>query len=276
MGVAAKLNGVRCYQHATRSGVSKAVISTGTGGVENSPTPIFYFTFESNSGAGTNVTDDSVGSTAHDATLVGSTWNSGDPIVGTYSLTTLNGNRTTIANHADLNLEYDSPWSYSCWVNHSGIDWAGLYSRRDGVGGDYRGIAIFLLGRRLQVLIISVYGTTGPGGTDRAIWMEGDLQVGSGTDSHVVVTYDGSTNGSGVSAWIDGVADTFEVAGLHDTLGNDTLSNTNNASVGNDSNTTAYEVEVLDEVALIPAQLSSTQAAVLYNGGTAINIARGL
>ena len=274
MGVAGKLNGIACYQVAKRSGVEKQLIDTYTGAVENSPAPICYFTCESDSGTGTTITDDSESTNAHNASMSGSTWYSADPAFGSYSVATSNGNTTTVADHADLDLDYNDPWTLSIYIKHTGTDYAGLYVKRDTGAGDYRGIAVFIFGGKLQIYIVNTWGTVGV--DDASILVVGTTAINDDAWNHVVITYDGSTNASGVTATINGSGETLSVSGGHDTLGNDTTTNAVAAALGNASDTSAFELGGWDELALFPVELTSGQITTLYNSGSAIDVSRGL
>lgn len=91
----------------------------------------------------------------------------------------------------------------------------------------------------------------------------------SGTWYHIVVTYDGSTDASGVNVYINNVVSTRTI--VNDTLGdtfggiieaNDNLQFGNGNFFGGDRQGT------YDEITLWEEELTSTQVTTLYNSGT--------
>jgi hypothetical protein len=166
----------------------------------------------------------------------------------------------------ELDFEYDDPFSLSCWIFPYGIN------ANRGIIGKGSGSAIGWS--------LIHYGGTG-GSTDRpegkieflmraASTGNGYIQVypGSRYDApygawfHLVMTYDGSNNGSGFHWYINGV----EIINyIHsNTPFTATLKNTNSFRIGVEQ---SYYGGWMDEVSVWGKELSQADVTELYNGG---------
>ena len=82
----------------------------------------------------------------------------------------------------------------------------------------------------------------------------------------VVVTYDGSTNASGVNIYVDNVS--RKTGSDFDTLGSNSIRNSTSMQFGKDTSGAHYLAGGLDEIGIWTKVLSGTEMTDLYNGGT--------
>lgn len=285
MSVAIVKNGVNCYAVSKYNGVSKQNVEHLTGSVENSPSPTLYYTFEN--GSGTTITDRSVGTTAHNGTFASGAqapeWDDHGPKKGSYSFfseaASGDDEHATISDHADLDFDHNTAWSFSAWVKADGAGYLSILSKRDTAGNDYTGWYIGTHAGKLDVYLVSDWDTN-----DQKIWMKGSTSspyntLAGGSWVHVVVTYSGNGAASGFKSYVNNSLDTGFAAhdSNHDAVSGSCTNNLD-AHLGNDSATGGLAFGDVDELALWKGTvLTSTQVAKLYNsGGTPPSIVRGL
>lgn len=162
--------------------------------------------------------------------------------------------------HADFNFVYNDSFSLSAWVKTSDANWQGIISKTD-AGPGYRG---WQLGHYLSGLYFSIQST----------WNSVGLGVYGGTLHNgawrcVVVSYDGSADVSGVSMWIDNVAQSLSTYPGNN-LGTGDVTTTENLDLGSLfglPNLYSWNGS-LDEVAVWNKEISSAEAADIYNSGS--------
>ena len=277
------MNGVPCYTFEGRCGVQK-VDTANTNSVENPPPPDCFLGFEE--GVGSTANDNSVGTTTHNGTLAaGTSWYT-PAAAGSWAIATGSGEYCSILDHSDFDWDYNDPWTVSIYTSTLSASYSGIYVKRLGASPAttaYRGIAIFANNGNIEIYLVSVWGVVGS--TDRAIFVSGtgtSTNIKTGNWHHVLVTYDGSTNASGITCWIDGTKHTvangkLQISGGHDTLGADTCTNNVNVRLSNDTVTTTFPAGGVDHFnAWKGLYITDAQAAMLYNSGTPIDCRRGL
>jgi len=283
MAVALEKNGTACHRIAYYNDATKQAVDLHTAEIENSPPPVVFYNFET--GTGTDIEDRSESGTDHDATVEGDAdWDSVAKVAGSYSIECGSNGYAEIADHADLDWDYNDQWTVSAYAAQTTSSYAGIYCKRMGAAGStaYRGIAIFAVNGNIEVYIVSHYGTVGV--DDRAILAKGtgtSTDINDGSFYHVVVSYDGSTNASGVTVWINGSIHTIAnekliVGSGHDTLTTDTVTNSTAARVGTDTVGATFTCDNVDNFSAFSMALTATQVEALYNSGTPIDVARGL
>ena len=274
MATALKVNGVACRDIDTRNGVAKLSIETYPGGATTSPAPIIYYTYEDHD---TAIEDYSEGATDHDGVGSG-TSRSTTSIRGTYSCyVEAADDYVEVAHHSELNFNYNSEWTIATWVYTGASAYRGIYVKREG-GTGYKGVAIYLNAGNLEGYIVSVYGTVGARIHKVTAYDAADL-LNQSVWHHVVVTFDGSGNASGLLAYVDGIAlgSDFAVAGGKSTVGTNSVQNTEVARWGGASdNTSQGIIGLLDESILWDKALTPNQVTVLYDGGSPVDTSRGL
>ena len=283
MAVAIEKNGVKCHKIKFFNDVTKQSVEHHTGDAENAAPPVVFYTFEA--GSGTDIEDFSESGTDHDATVEGDAdFDSGSKVSGSYSLECNTNGFAEISNHSDISWNYNDAWTVSCYAATTAAGYSGIFVKRlAGTGSTaYRGVAIFSASGNIEIYIVSHWGTVG--GDDRAILVKGtgtSTDINNGPFHHIVVTYDGSTNASGVTAWIDGAIHTIGngklvIGSSHDTLTTDTVTNSSAAHVGADTVAEAFNCDHVDHFAAFSGAVTATQVDALYNGGTPIDVSRGL
>tara|TARA_B100000029_G_C17566092_1_gene955080 strand:- start:1345 stop:2187 length:843 start_codon:yes stop_codon:yes gene_type:complete len=277
--VAIKRNGVECYKLKKFNGVEKQNISTH-GRIDNSAAPVVFLTFEENSGSTTE--DLSESGTDHDATVQG-TWSTVYKAAGNSSITFGSTNKHVVhTDHADFDWAVTDKWTISTYTATDSSSWVGVYVKREPSGNHYTGPAIFLNNGYLEVYLVDTWGSEAcqlvPTGTSTRAF-------GAGVYQHIVVTYDGSTNASGFTAWVNGVKQTVANGKLTVGAGGDSLDsnshvvNSMNAMWGADTSTSPSGLQSggADNCAAWKGvHLTDAQAAILYNSGTPIDVRRGL
>jgi hypothetical protein len=267
--IAIRKNGVLCHSILKYNVTPKTNVRKISSDAENSPAPLLWYTMES--GTGTTILDRSESDNDHDATFGASAaalaWDSGGPAQGTYSVTAASGDYATITHHADLDWEYNDAWTVAGYCSTTSATWAGMYVKRSGASGDYRGTAIYIYNGSVWLYLVSTWGSS-------VIHVKGASDINDGNWHHVVVTYDGSGAATGALAYVNGVADAMTVA--HNDLGTNTTKNSVNPRILNSTDTSVYPLGDLDELAIWDVALTPSQIDALYNEGTAINVARGM
>lgn len=156
-----------------------------------------------------------------------------------------------------LGFDYNEAFSYSFWVKTTSTSGYAL-AKIEGAP-DYRGFgANFQAGGVLRIHFINVNAST-------RLTVDTTTRVATGVWVHVVVTYDGSALASGVHCYINGVDDTLSV--VLDALGSNTILTTAELNLGGRTNGTLLLVGKLDEVAVYSKELSSVEAAWIFNDG---------
>lgn len=273
--VALTRSGVSCYKIASISGISKEQVST-VSGIENAPAPNFFSDFED--GTGTTVADLSPG-TAHNGSFVGDAEWYSSPAGGTWAVATGSGEAVKLSDHNDLEFHANSAFSFSTYTATNSPNYSGIVVKRAGSGGSYRGLALFAHNGVIDFYLSDTYSS-------EALHIKGtgtSTNIKDGNWHHIAVSYDGSTNASGVRIWVDNVLHTtgngkMAVQSGIDTL--DALSDTTNSIdlyLSNSSDTQVYPSGGVDSTAIwTSSELTASQVEVLYNSGTPIDVRRGL
>ena len=159
-----------------------------------------------------------------------------------------------------LDFERTDAFSISAWVNPDTDKYQFIYGK---IGGSspYRGYAVVLLATgKVNVQIINTNPTN-------QISTDSDTTIlASSGWNHVVVTYDGSSNESGVKIYINGSSSTKTVG--TDSL-SATISNTDSAFFGSQAGGGAYFDGTIDEVGIWSRVLTPDEISDLYSSGSA-------
>lgn len=255
--------------------------------------PVAYWNFED--GEGSTVSDTSTAGNLLDGEKASAT--AGQPLWDTsakaYGGTSLafdqaDDDAVIVPDNDALDFNTDDAFSISCWIKRS-LSYSGSVvgvvtksAASSPVDSPFEGYALwfsdneqrrpaFLLYRLVSgIEQLRVHTTTLAFSASDVDW------------HHVCVTYDGSSNLSGVKIYIDGSSVAVSLAAT-DTLspGDDIITSTDlciggfidNAAV----NSRAYPFAGnLDEVAIWSKELSSSEVSSVYNGGLAVNLYKGI
>ena len=165
-----------------------------------------------------------------------------------------------------VNFEYTDSFSYSFWVNPdavSGVKY--LYSKYD----SGRGILIYLnssSGAGNNTLNFNLYNTnSGSTATRKRIVTNSANFALPNVWTNIVITYDGSGLGSGISFYKNGVLQTVTVT--QDNLQNNTIVVTQNSYISGNNFGSSFLAGSQDEFAIYNSELSSGDALAIYNSG---------
>ena len=189
----------------------------------------------------------------------------GAPFVNTYSLS-FDGIDDYINIGNGISFEYTDAFSFSTWVKplaKSGVKY--LYSKY--LGG--KGILIYLNSSGSSgnnTLHFNLYNTASGTPSSRK-WITtnvaGLLSVNDW--ANIIITYDGSGLGSGISFYKNGIAQTVSVT--YDNLQNNSIVNTEDAYLSSYNGTSSFLSGNQDEFAIFNTELSSADALTIYGVG---------
>lgn len=176
--------------------------------------------------------------------------------------------------YANLDFEYNAPFSISGWVNLIDVSntTPALLGRFSGAIS--KGIGLILPRSSISGLL---YGACNPLNSNSAILMLASginntaLSVETPTSSvlpgswkHIVATYDGSSLVSGTKIYVDGASQALTTC--FNTLGSNSIRPGINWHIGDDY-TSDYVKGSLDEVRIYNRVLSQAEVSALYNAG---------
>ena len=165
---------------------------------------------------------------------------------------------------ASVQFNKNNSFSYSCWFyrdNGSGTRY--IYSTNTG-GDNGQGIGINTDGsERINFRLNG--GTAG----DRIHARTPTATYALSTWYHLVCTYDGSADISGVNIYVNGVSQTLTT--VSNTLSGD-FAVTNDSRIGARSDEASYYSGNIDEFSIHNIELSSAQVTTIYNAGVPIDL----
>lgn len=156
-----------------------------------------------------------------------------------------------------LDFSGDTPFSFSCWVNPSGSTTVNILSKFDNTGS-FPGYTLHLTSGLVR-FIIQINNST------QRIRVTTTSTLTAGM-RHISLTYDGSTNASGVKIYVDGVNQSVNAD--RDTFPGG-LTTTSDFVLGGFVTGLGYFDGIIDEVAVFEKELSSSEVTELYNSGAA-------
>jgi hypothetical protein len=154
------------------------------------------------------------------------------------------------------NLDQDgsNPFSISLWFNPSTVSLEALISKY--VSNSWNGYTIYIQSSKIYFILGN--------NTSNAIQVNGSTTLLNNTLYHLVLTYDGSKNASGVNIYLNNSSETLTP--LKDTL-TLTTSNTDDLNIGRfTAGNLEYEGEILN-VSFFNSELTAGSAETLYNKG---------
>jgi len=288
MAVALSISGVDCYKIDTRNDVDKTSIDTHSD-VDNSPAPVLYYQFEE--GTGTTVEDLSESDNDHDATfLTGAllTWDTSAPAQGTASvLSDDTSHRADVADHADLDFDYDDPFTFAFWQRCEIDDGASIYAtnwcKRYGSAGSpdqryYRGLILMAIAGKPYMYWSHNYSVNEPN-PNTYIAAFHTVSLSDGNWHHIVWTHDGTgggttgANNTGIGIFVDGAVVYKQVT---DTMGSNSPTTSGLDPRICNSEHNHHICDGLDELAIWRVALTPDQVETLYNSGATADCRRGM
>ena len=165
-----------------------------------------------------------------------------------------------------LNFERTDAFSISSWVKRAGTGVNDTIASKMESSGNFRGYLLFIGSTNVVKFVLRHLNV----GTARLL-VDSTTTITDTNWHHILVTYDGSSNVSGVNIYIDGVSDTLTTAG---TLSATTL-NSSPFNIGARNSDSLFATANIDEVAIWNAELSSDAVQEIYNA-TANNTGKAL
>lgn len=161
----------------------------------------------------------------------------------------------SIPTASDMEFERTDAFSFSFWFKPTTSATGRIYSKRSATG-NAQGIEMLMLSNKLQVILS---GDSSP--VDR-IYMETTSTFALGIWSHITITYDGSSDASGVKIYINNVSDTLTTLGNNLTL---TIVETGNIYLATNRSINSFIAANIDNFAVFDTELSSANVTEIYN-----------
>ena len=178
-----------------------------------------------------------------------------------------------------LNYDYNQAFSISSWVNANAVTGTkNIVNKYD--SSATRGFAFDIYSNcgscqnRIDFSISNK--NSGSTGSRKVLYVYTSHIIPLNSWNHVCITYDGSSLASGVNIYLNGVSQSFTT--LRDTLGNNTILNTQSLEIGGN---TSFMNGLIDEVAIWNTALTDgtggtvNQIAEIYNA-TSTNLTKDL
>jgi len=157
------------------------------------------------------------------------------------------------------NFERNDSFSIECWfATNNSVNSMALVSREQSAS-PYRGWLLWTLAGRIRFYLANLW----PNNTIDLYTTSAGLADGQW--HHVVLTYDGSSNASGVNIWVDGANQSLGI--VHDTLNQTTL-NLATPTIGARNSSGTYFDGLIDEVAIYNRWLTAEDVAYRWNNGS--------
>ncbi len=162
-----------------------------------------------------------------------------------------------IGDVTELKFERTDPFSISCWFKTTSVAGGYVVNKREN-GAPNRGYAIFISTTgEVEVLIQNqstnrIYVETTAAGFNDGVW------------HNAIMTYDGSSNASGVSIYVDGNS---EALNTNDNTLSATIDSTAIFSLGSANGASNFFDGSLDDAAVYNKELSAAEVSTIFNGG---------
>lgn len=202
----------------------------------------------------------------NDGTFVGNSTASVTGFVGNGRQLGGSSDYLNIPSTTSLVLDEEDGITLSGW--YRGTDNSGTLIAKMNSSNRNKGYTLRILDGELSFLLIEAF----PGGSDKIIRVASSSSAlaNDGNWHYLVATYDGSTNASGVTIYIDGVATTIDTDQLEDRLApGDDINGLVPLMLGKRPNSTGQDLSgTLDEVRVIRSELSSDWVKTEYDNMT--------
>ncbi len=174
-----------------------------------------------------------------------------------YSMDFDGSSHINCGNDSSLNFERTDSFSISAWVKRVGNGTTQFIFSKATNSSPYPGYSIYInpsnkIASNINISYPSNHLSVNGNTTLNTSW------------NHVCVTYDGSSNASGIKLYLNGVAETTSSTGQTSITG--TLSNSHPVNIGARNSSDLFFNGSIDEVAVFNRALNTTEIAALYNG----------
>lgn len=230
-------------------GAGNRVVNRGS---PSGPSPIGWWKF--NDGTGTTAADET--GNGNTGTLTnGPTWTTGPNSNGAVSFDGTD-DYVAIANEANFDFERTQAFSFSAWIRwNSGASGSGKgVFNKQSTSGNQPGVNIFVDAdnSRVRVFLIDSAGAEVGASTSNG-------SVAADTWTHVAITYDGSSSGSGLEIYLNGSSSTTGSGTISSSILND-----NPLWIGRGA---FYFPGSIDDARCYNVELSASEVSALYAAG---------
>lgn len=162
-----------------------------------------------------------------------------------------------------LDFTNTDAFSISCWFKRTRSGVSEFLVAKQESSGNFRGYALLIPSSDNKVTIVIRNNTASSG----RLIVDGATAITDTNWHHIVMTYDGSSNVSGINLYLDGNNDTGATSGTLSA----TISNSTSLQIG--ARNTANEFSGnIDEVSVFNSELSASDVTSIYNSGTPSDI----
>ena len=162
-----------------------------------------------------------------------------------------------------LDFERTSSFSISAWVKRGGTGVNDTIVSKMESSGNFRGYLLFIGTTNVVKFVLRNQNLS-----DRRIFVDSTSTITDTNWHHIAMTYNGSSNVSGINIYIDGVSDTVSTSG---TLGFTTL-NSSPFNIGARDTNSLFATANIDEPAVFDYELTSTEVSNIYGSGVPTDI----
>jgi hypothetical protein len=157
-----------------------------------------------------------------------------------------------------LDFTNTDAFSISCWFKRTRSGVSEFLVAKQESSGNFRGYALLIPSNDNKVTIVIRNNAASSG----RLIVDGATAITDTSWHHIVMTYDGSSNVSGVNLYLDGNNDTGATSGTLSA----TISNSTSLQIG--ARNTANEFSGnIDEVSVFNSELSQSDVTSIYNSG---------
>ena len=177
---------------------------------------------------------------------------------------TFDGNSDYIDMGNNLDFTNTDAFSISCWFKRtrSGVS-EFLISKQDSTSNS-RGYTLLIPFDDNKVTVVIRNNTASSG----RLIVDCTTAITNTNWHHIVMTYDGSSNVSGINLYLDGNNDTGVTSGTLSA----TISNTASFQIGAKNGSNEFSGNI-DEVSVFTSELSASDVSTIYNGGVPNDLA---
>ena len=157
-----------------------------------------------------------------------------------------------------LNFERTDAFSISAWIKRGGTGVNDTIVSKMESSGNFRGYLVYISSTNVVKFVLRNVNMS-----SNRLFVDSTSTITDTDWHHILVTYNGSSNVSGVKIYIDGVSDTLTTAG---TLNATTL-NSSSFNIGSRNSNTLFATATIDEVSIFNTELTASDVTSIYGTG---------
>ena len=283
--------------NATRSFNSSEVYEGGAGNYYANSVPLAYWNMEDGSGA--TVSDVSSAGNSLNGTKASTqanqpAWDTSTKILGSTSLFFSHGDddAVIVPDNNLLDFSTDNPFTISCWIKRIGsADSGGVVgmvtksaqTSFGGVDSPFEGYALWFNDSQQRRPSFLLYRNISTPTEQLRVQASSLAFTDTDTNWHnIVVTYNGNSNLSGVTMYIDGSSVAIELESADTLDPGDDITTSTDLCIGGFINNTGDNSRIysfagnMDEIAIWSKELSADEVAASYNSGAGVDLTNGI